>query len=1318
MANSDATPLLFNPMVFCKFELLPVKMASKDKSGIASKKIVSECVDSFSLVDDSLSAASLDTISAPAKLHRCFLEILWHVVGELFTPKVAVSILEFACNSKKEGIMTLLVDVLWLVACQCRAALGNSSDGMTRLSCLINLLASQGIISKDLAQERLDLYILESSNLIPSRNAIHKKLVKSNTKQLYTQSKFNLLREETEGYSKLITALNQDINYKTLPAVKKNIRGLIGQFFLDPNRVFDLVLESYENNLSNPCYNSLVSLFKEDNIVHVLGFKFQCFANAFQQVPVSLCRLSALLLAQSKLGVNGAGQNSKFRLLVGALDMRCWSLAVKLLRRFESLGIDATDDKDVLLALIRLVNYLIEPIYNSEISCVNVRFRAQSEIPSIKPRDTPERFDNLASTLLPVLSEIGPLVARDIKLYTKLCRLMQLVDPEESKCMRKIVSDILLPGLSLVGPNPAVVSELWLFFSQFSCSERYDMYGKWHAGLHILGSHPLMHRIRKKTEYATKTVLKRLALETVRLVGRQIGKLSHSNPLHVFQTIIMRIEAFDNLIQPVVDSLRYLTPMAADCLVCVLFITTKLKANESVDLCILQQLLARVAEIVSRLPLPSLSSLILDYNVSPAAAFNMCRSSLRRALQVKDDKSSNACLIPWQPFANPMINAIRTIFADQWNSLSPELYMTFWTYELYDIYVPETLYQSRIKSIKDRIAALANKPVSTFGKLSSEVKAEEKLRRKTNDNLSSSLSKLKRELAAQQACSRVVLQSMNLTKSNWLCNISDEKDSESISEQIVRRLLFPRLKYSPAGASYSAKFILLLHNLNTPSFSTTKCLEICFNALPATVLCLSECEAGNLGIFLKEIFQLIKSWRSSTKLFGLGAQSKVGFLVEPSNSKNKTKLTYVQFKKLSQKWYDRVAQVMMQCLDSSDYMQIRNGLIVLLKISEIFPWCYKTSALLEKYTAKLVDAEEREDLRIMASRYHATLSKLLKGFKPAVGDVVAKSNSKKGRSTRKNSSSERAVSGNGAMQSSSRLKDREDGKRRDGDDRRRDGPKRDDRRDDRRDGPRRDGPRRDDRRDGPRRDGPKRDDRRDGPKRNRDDPRGSYRKDMNNVGRATLDREKNIRGDKDRRDRSRSRERPNTNNFKRDRGRDRDKDSNPKVGSKRSRETVVNANKSKGISFSSNRPVKRHRSMNNGNTSNMNSSKRDRGNNSPVPPSSNSRSQKQNSNRTSLNTESALRLKLEKAKQDKLKTRPKSPRRSPRANGRENKKDAEKHRESSKKSSRDNRDGGRQNSRRQSGGRKSLGVNGDGNRNGKKKVSPNNRGNRNNRNRR
>ena len=78
----------------------------------------------------------------------------------------------------------------------------------------------------------------------------------------YKQNKFNLLREQTEGYTKLVTEISGSLgpphdsatglpiewdptlNERAKIAWKK-VLGLIGDFYLDPNRALDIVLDMF-----------------------------------------------------------------------------------------------------------------------------------------------------------------------------------------------------------------------------------------------------------------------------------------------------------------------------------------------------------------------------------------------------------------------------------------------------------------------------------------------------------------------------------------------------------------------------------------------------------------------------------------------------------------------------------------------------------------------------------------------------------------------------------------------------------------------------------------------------------------------------------------------------------------------------------------------------------------------------------------------------------------------------------------------------------------------------------------------------------------
>lgn len=61
---------------------------------------------------------------------------------------------------------------------------------------------------------------------------------------------------------------------------------------------------------------------------------------------------------------------------------------------------------------------------------------------------------------------------------------------------------------------------------------------------------------------------RRLSKETTKIIGRQIGKLSHVHPGIVFDYVLNQIQTFENLIGPVVESVKFLTSLEFDVLSC------------------------------------------------------------------------------------------------------------------------------------------------------------------------------------------------------------------------------------------------------------------------------------------------------------------------------------------------------------------------------------------------------------------------------------------------------------------------------------------------------------------------------------------------------------------------------------------------------------------------------------------------------------------------------------------------------------------------------------------------------------------------------
>ena len=188
------------------------------------------------------------------------------------------------------------------------AAAGGAHRGLKEwkaLAGLARVLVDKALVPRVACLERLELDFLEAMGLIKSEVA-RQRLVKANTRALYTQFKYNLLVEESEGWAKLSEALMAD----SLPAssaayLARGVLGIAGRFSLDPNRVFQLMLEVMEARLVSdfrdqwgvgggaltslspailPTPSSALipllsgALFSSSNLTQLLGFKFSFFA--------------------------------------------------------------------------------------------------------------------------------------------------------------------------------------------------------------------------------------------------------------------------------------------------------------------------------------------------------------------------------------------------------------------------------------------------------------------------------------------------------------------------------------------------------------------------------------------------------------------------------------------------------------------------------------------------------------------------------------------------------------------------------------------------------------------------------------------------------------------------------------------------------------------------------------------------------------------------------------------------------------------------------------------------------------------------------
>ena len=133
-------------------------------------------------------------------------------------------------------------------------------DQWNQLVRLLNALLLADVFTASLARTLLDTEILAAAGLILEPK-FSKQVVRINTGRLYKQKKFNLLREESEGFSKIILETvdmimsSEDHDDLDALAAEANlkIQSIIGYFNLDPNRTLDILLDVLTVNIVSHC---------------------------------------------------------------------------------------------------------------------------------------------------------------------------------------------------------------------------------------------------------------------------------------------------------------------------------------------------------------------------------------------------------------------------------------------------------------------------------------------------------------------------------------------------------------------------------------------------------------------------------------------------------------------------------------------------------------------------------------------------------------------------------------------------------------------------------------------------------------------------------------------------------------------------------------------------------------------------------------------------------------------------------------------------------------------------------------------------------
>ncbi|TIA93347.1 hypothetical protein E3P99_00126 [Wallemia hederae] len=168
-----------------------------------------------------------------------------------------------------------------------------------------------------------------------------------------------------------------------------------------------------------------------------------------------------------------------------------------------------------------------------------------------------------------LLKFVGPCCSRNPLFFFKLLRVAgheaQKVDAADGlEPWIAMTRNFFLPGLALSKSSNSLSIALWDLMKRFPLHTRYQLYGEMRGT--TLKRLPEVRVKYLESERDAKAILRRLSSNKtyLKVQGRAIGKISHTNPVALFSTVLQQVQSYENIAQPVINGLNYLSELSYD----------------------------------------------------------------------------------------------------------------------------------------------------------------------------------------------------------------------------------------------------------------------------------------------------------------------------------------------------------------------------------------------------------------------------------------------------------------------------------------------------------------------------------------------------------------------------------------------------------------------------------------------------------------------------------------------------------------------------------------------------------------------------------
>ena len=435
---------------------------------------------------------------------------------------------------------------------------------------LVQRIIDGRLLAERLLKERLDIELLSQVKVVSDQEGLQKRIVRSNTTLFYKQNKFNLLRESLVGYSQFFTSLFTN---------EIQLNSTISHYSLDPNCCLEMLIDftctditaNYpklkiflSHHYTNPLNFSLVLLKKEENFENEANrsnlMKLVCFLirDGFLQISDII---DSKLVEKSKNGTMSVDSFDRHPSLVlvvyHLIDIGLINKAIQLFPLIPNLF-------EYKMICKRMCEFLYTNLCASRVELFGDWFT--NELPGLFFSSYPDFLSKIVYFLkyCPLI-HFPPLLLVLLKIANWAIRK----DEGQKEFWFFILKEYLLSQIMALSiPFPPLMDELGQFLFNFDYKTRFYIYNEMKSA----PSGDVLTQTRK--------ALRRLSVETVKVIGKSLCKLACLRPLAVFGCCLDQIQAYDNMITPIIDSFKYLYPIEYDILT---FTLIEALANQTKD---------------------------------------------------------------------------------------------------------------------------------------------------------------------------------------------------------------------------------------------------------------------------------------------------------------------------------------------------------------------------------------------------------------------------------------------------------------------------------------------------------------------------------------------------------------------------------------------------------------------------------------------------------------------------------------------------------------------------------------------------------------